>query len=166
MAVFVVFGPHVVKVGHFFDGVTYGGIARQMSMGIGTLDCPQYSPFFGVEVLRSPPDMVGLASVVFCSGWELLVGEGMFLLVNLALHGLAFRWVWNEFRFSAGDADLPTWRVVVALYLTVPVVRWAWSNNMLEIGVSFFSLLAVGCVFDLLANDSITGGGGRLQRHG
>ena len=45
VAVFVVFGPHVVKVGHFFDGVTYAGIARQMSMGIGTLDCPQYSPF-------------------------------------------------------------------------------------------------------------------------
>lgn len=144
VAVFVVFGPHVVKVGHFFDGVTYAGIARQMSMGIGTLDCPQYSPFLAPKFYGHFPLWLGWQALFFALVGNTWWVEGMFLLVNLALHGLAFRWVWNEFRLSAGDTDLPTWRVVVALYLTVPVVTWAWSNNMLEIGVSFFSLLAVG----------------------
>ena len=50
LAAFVLFGDHVVKVCHFFDGVTYAGIARQMSMGIGTIDCPQYTPFLALHV--------------------------------------------------------------------------------------------------------------------
>lgn len=143
-AVLVLFGDDVVKVGHFFDGVTYAGIARQMSMGIGTFDCPQYSPFLAPQFYGHLPLWLGWQALFFVLVGDAWWVEGLFLLVNLALHGLAFRWVWNEFRLAAGDTPLPSWRAVVALYLTVPTVSWAWSNNMLEVGVSFFSLLAVG----------------------
>jgi len=144
VAVLIVFGPHAVKVGHFFDGVTYAGIARQMSLGIGTFWCPRYSPFLSPEFYGHLPLWLGWQAVFFVLLGDTWVVEGVFLLVNLALHGLAFRWVWNEFRRSAGDAELPSWHAAVALYLTAPIVTWAWSNNMLEIGVSFFSILAMG----------------------
>lgn len=144
VVVFVVFGPHVVKMGHFFDGVTYAGIARQMSMGIGTFDSPQYSPFLAAQFYGHLPLWLGWQALFFVLVGDTWWVEGLFLLVNMALHGMAFRWVWNEFRLAAGYVHLPSWRVVVALYLTVPIVSWAWCNNMLEVGVSFFSLLAVG----------------------
>lgn len=144
LAAFVLFGDHVVKVGHFFDGVTYAGIARQMSMGIGTIDCPQYSPFLAPQFYGHLPLWLGWQALFFVLFGDTWWVEGSFLLVNLAMHGLAFRWVWNEFRLATGGAQLPSWRVVVALYMTVPIVLWTWTNNMLEIGVSFFSLLAVG----------------------
>ncbi len=144
LAALVLFGDDVVKVGHFFDGVTYAGIARQMSMGIGTIDCPQYSPFLAPQFYGHLPLWLGWQALFFVLFGDTWWVEGLFLLVNLALHGLAFRWVWSEFRLATGGAQLPSWRTVVALYLTVPIVTWTWSNNMLEIGVSFFSLLAVG----------------------
>jgi len=150
----LLFGPSIVQIGEFFDGVTYAGIARQLSLGMGDLWAPSYSPFLSPEFFGHLPVWLGWHSVFFRVLGDHWWVDGVFQMVNLALTLGAMYWLWREVWESQPSRSRPNFQVVIWLWLTVPIVLWTYRNNLLEVGVNVFALVAVAASFRAVRGQS------------
>jgi hypothetical protein len=154
LILFVLFAPSFAQIGMFFDGVTYSGIARQLSLGMGELWSPCYSPYLTPEFFSHLPIWIGWHSIFFLILGDHWWVDGVFQMVNLVLTLIAMYWLWMEVWRSQPPESRPNFHIVIWLWLTVPIVLWTFRNNLLEIGVSFFALLAVGATFRAMRSQS------------
>jgi 4-amino-4-deoxy-L-arabinose transferase-like glycosyltransferase len=144
------FLPRTFIQGMFFDGMVYATLARNLAVDLGSFWAPVYlgptspfdpgTPFFA----EHPPLFFGLESLLFR-----LLGNGFYVekiccLLFLSLTIALLAWLWRLSLRPLG-ASLPgyAWWPVLCWYLS-PVVMWAYPNNLLELGMTAFDLLAVG----------------------
>lgn len=145
---------HLFMDGMFMDGQQYAIVAKNMAAGLGDFWYPVLSPTWwraGSPFFMEHPPLGYAMQALFFK----LFGNGMFterwygfcIIVFSVLIIVQF---WKElFR------DVPQKRRVaflpVILWLSVPVVFWAYRNNLLENSMAILDMLAVFCIYRALS---------------
>jgi len=133
--------PSLVQKNMFLDGVTYASISKNLANGIGTLWCPQYTKTVSPKFFGHPPLVFIIQSLFFKILGNGIYTERIFSFVTAIISALGIIKLWKLFNINAEKENI-SW-LPVLLWITVPIVFWSYSNNLLENTVSIFTLFAV-----------------------
>ena len=134
--------PRMTQRGMFSDGLLHATIARNMSIGVGSLWAPNYTQTAWIEYYEHPPVGLALEAVAFEVLGDHLIVERLFSLLVLALHAVAIAGIWR--RLLPAPLDwLP-----VLFWLTPSIVGWGAVNNMLENTQALLTTTAVLLMLD------------------
>ncbi|MBC7774554.1 MAG: glycosyltransferase family 39 protein [Phycisphaerae bacterium] len=138
--------PVLVQHGMFLDGVTHASIAKNMANGLGGFSKPYYTPALDPVFFGQPPLALWLQSQFFKIFGDHFWVERLysFCTAIVCAAGVVMNWrlllkvtlLEKESPFSS-----PSW-LPVLLWVTTPLVFWAYQNNMLECTMSVFVLFA------------------------
>ena len=124
--------------GMFFDGVTYASISRNMAEGQGTFWNPHYTQTLYPEFRQHPPLALGLEALAFKAFGDHLWVEKAYSILVFLLSGLLIALIWRRTTNNIRWVWLP-----LLFWLSMPLVTWCATNNMLENTMSVFVLLSV-----------------------
>ena len=124
--------------GMFFDGVTYASISRNMAEGQGAFWNPHYTQTLYPEFRQHPPLALGLEALAFKAFGDHLWVEKAYSILVFLLSGLMIALIWRRTTNNIRWAWLP-----LLFWLSMPLVTWCATNNMLENTMSVFVLLSV-----------------------
>lgn len=124
--------------GMFMDGLIYTGVAKSMSLGIGSFWSPSYTLTSFVHFYEHPPLMMWLLSL-----WMRLFGSTMMVakaysIVVTMLTAVLMVAVWKRSGGSLKTGWLP-----LLLWTLIPPVAHFANNNILESTMVLFDLAAV-----------------------
>lgn len=132
--------PRMLSYGMFFDGITYASIARNMAVGYGSLWKPYYSETVYKIFYEQPPFGLWLQSIAFrVFGDSALVEQFWGFTAGLIVIWLIVL-IWKE-NYPRGDNRRNSW-LLVLLFTSIPLFTWMFANNMLEITMTVFVMLA------------------------
>jgi 4-amino-4-deoxy-L-arabinose transferase-like glycosyltransferase len=141
------FIPKLSGEGLFMDGLVYASIARNMAHGVGAFWRPYFSETFWLPAVsgpifhEAPPLQFWMQSLLFAvlgEGWYV---EKLFSAGCLLAAGGLLVVLWNRF-FPRYDGLSYAW-LPLALLCTSGVVRWGFTNNLLDVTMGTFDLLAL-----------------------
>ena len=124
--------------GMFFDGVTYASISRNMAEGQGTFWNPHYTQTLYPEFRQHPPLALGMEALAFKVLGDHWWVEKAYSVLTFLLSGLFIALIWKRTTNNIRWAWLP-----LLFWLTMPLVTWSATNNLLENTMSVFVLLSV-----------------------
>ena len=122
--------------GMFFDGLIYSTIAKSLSQGIGSfwnLCFSEGRPFIG-----HPPLAMGIQSLFYLLLGDSFYVEKIYSVFTVVLSAFILFHIWKEL-----EMNVKNFWMVLLLWLLVPTVAWASTNNMLENSMNIFVLLSV-----------------------
>lgn len=129
---------HLLTEGMFLDGVTYAGISRNMAEGTGTFWNPFYTQTLYPEFRQHPPLALGLEALAFRMLGDHWWVEKLYSLQTILLSGLLIALIWRRTSNDGSTAWLP-----LLFWISIPLVSWCTTNNLLENTMSVFVLLSV-----------------------
>ena len=124
--------------GMFFDGVTYASISRNMAEGLGTFWNPHYTQTLYPEFRQHPPLALGLEALAFKAFGDHYWVEKFYSVLMFLFSGLFIALIWKRTTNNLRLAWLP-----LLFWLTMPLVSWSATNNLLENTMAVFVLLSV-----------------------
>lgn len=131
--------PRLLSYGMFLDGQIYSSISRNLAEGFGT-----FWKLYYIETLpifcEHPPFAFYLQSLIF-----MLFGEAYYIeAVYSSLLGLLtiviIALIWHQLKFK--DESLSGIWFPILLFVTIPMISWVYSNNMLENTMTVVVLLS------------------------
>lgn len=142
-AVFVfVIGSHLLLDGYFMDGTLYSVMARNMSEGLSSYSAPMVSETWLPRFHHSLQLGIILESFFFSLLGDHAWVEKLYSFFMCILQLVMIVKIWRLLFSNDDDAKRLAWFPAL-LWVTVPIVFWVFTNNMLEMTTSFFALLAV-----------------------
>jgi 4-amino-4-deoxy-L-arabinose transferase-like glycosyltransferase len=124
--------------GMFFDGVTYASISRNMAEGQGTFWNPYYTQTLYPEFRQHPPLALGMEALAFKALGDHWWVEKVYSVLTFLISGLFIALIWKRTTNNIRWAWLP-----LLFWLTMPLVSWSATNNLLENTMSVFVLFSV-----------------------
>jgi 4-amino-4-deoxy-L-arabinose transferase-like glycosyltransferase len=138
-AVFLILcAPTLFSEGMFMDGLIYASVAHNLAEGMGSFWQPHYSEFLFNHFYEHPPLAMGLQSIWFKLFGSSLLIERFYSLFCYLLTGMAIVFCWKQLQLPLHKAWLP-----LLLWISVPNMAWACSNNMLENTMMVFTTLSL-----------------------
>jgi len=135
--------PSLLMKGMFMDGVIYGAVARNLSLGAGDFWHLKFSDTLLQPFHEHPPLAFYLESLVFRFVGDYYFSERLYtFLIALATAVVLVK----VYRLMGGPAHL-SWFAVL-LWITTERVFWSINQNMLEVTMSFFSLSTVYLLYE------------------
>ncbi|MCX8080151.1 MAG: hypothetical protein N3F09_02825 [Bacteroidia bacterium] len=135
-----VIGSRTFQRGMFMDGLLYATVAHNLHQGLGTFWFPVYDITLR-HFDQQPPLFMYILSLFYdWFGSSEYVEKSFSFLLMLCSIGLMVL-IWKK--ISYGQTMKNTEWLPVILFLTIPVVPWSFSNNMIENLVLNFCLLSV-----------------------
>lgn len=118
--------PELFTRGEFLDGLVYASVSRNLAEGTGSYWLPHYTQALYPEFTEHPPFFFWLESF-----WFRLLGdhhytEKLFSLLCFAISALVIR------RLAERAGQGTGWFAAI-LWTCIPVVFWAYRNNLLEV---------------------------------
>ena len=136
--VLILMSNRLLTEGMFLDGVTYAGISRNMAEGTGTFWNPHYTQTLYPEFRQHPPLALGLEALFFKALGDYLYVEKLYSVLTFLLSGLLLALIWKRTTNKLRYAWLP-----ILFWVTIPLVTWSATNNILENTMTVFVLLSV-----------------------
>ena len=136
--VLILMSKSLLTEGMFFDGVTYASISRNMAEGQGTFWNPYYTQTLYPEFRQHPPLALGMEALAFKALGDHWWVEKVYSVLAFLLSGLFIALIWKRTTNNIRWAWLP-----LLFWLTMPLVSWSATNNLLENTMSVFVLLSV-----------------------
>ena len=132
---FVLISPYFLTDGMFLDGLWYATISKNMSEGF----CPFWEPRLTQTrwAWGQPPMTFLLQSPFFLIGKNLYMAKIYSVLTYICTGGIMFL-VWREI----GEAFRYFWFVLL-LWISIPLVYWGATSNVLENTMSIFVMLSI-----------------------
>ncbi len=132
--------PRWLSDGMFCDGLSYAVISKNLAHGLGSFWDLFFTSDFERHFRGQPSLAFGLESLFFrILGDGYLVERG-YSFVTYLVTGFVLVRVWKH---VAGKQYFAYYWLPLLLWLSVPVVIWGISNNMLENTMTIFTSLAV-----------------------
>ncbi|PKP22467.1 MAG: hypothetical protein CVU05_03745 [Bacteroidetes bacterium HGW-Bacteroidetes-21] len=135
-AILLVVCQALLTDGMFMDGVIYSAIANNLSNGIGSFWNLHFSQTLWPSFHEHPPLAIGMQSVFYTLLGHSRYIDKIYSLFTFVVSGYIILKIWKLNKFKNG------WFVLL-LWLSIPLVSWAISNNVLENTVTIFVLLSV-----------------------
>jgi 4-amino-4-deoxy-L-arabinose transferase-like glycosyltransferase len=133
----ILISPKQWADGMFFDGMLYASISRNMAIGLGYIWKP-YGNAVWTMFYEHPPFALWLESLLFRLIGDSIYVERIYSFLTFLLAGGIMILIWRRVTGSLNYGWLP-----LLLWIIVPTVSWACSNNMLENTMMVFTTLSV-----------------------
>jgi 4-amino-4-deoxy-L-arabinose transferase-like glycosyltransferase len=131
--------PAVVQEGMFMDGLWYAAISKNMANGNGSLWAPHFSDTLFPAFYEHPPLVFGIQSLFFRLFGDAFWIERLYSFLTAIITLLLIVSAWkNCIKDSYGSL---AWFAILS-WLSIPMVHWAYANNILENTMGLFTLLA------------------------
>lgn len=130
--------PSIFQRGMFLDGITYAAISKNLANNIGTPFRLIYTQTIFNPFYEHPPFVFWLQSLFFKVFGSSFLIEKFYSLLSGLFIGWGIILIWNVFF----ENKKHNW-VVIFIWITIPTLFWAYTNNILENSVSVFSIFAV-----------------------
>jgi 4-amino-4-deoxy-L-arabinose transferase-like glycosyltransferase len=142
--------PRLIQDGMFMDGMLYGSVSHNLSLGIGTFWFPVFgeswpTPFF----LEQPPLVFGIQSLFFRILGNSIYVERIYIFLTMCITAYLIYFSWKIIYRHDHEQKKIGW-LPVLIWITIPSCSWSYSNNMMENSLSLFSLAAVVTVYQAL----------------
>jgi 4-amino-4-deoxy-L-arabinose transferase-like glycosyltransferase len=134
----------------FGDGMLYAAVARNMSVGEGTLWQPSFSETAYREFFEHPPLGFGLQAIAFWIAGDHLIVERGYSLAMFGLQAVLIVAIWRRLMPASHD-----W-LPLFFWVAPSIVTWAAINNMLE---NTQAVLTTAAVYLLLRAVAARGAG-------
>ncbi len=135
----------LIQDGMFMDAVLYSSVAHNQSIGVGTFWFPQYSTL-NIAQLPSfheqPPLMFGIVSLFYRVLGDSLYVERLYTFLMLCITMWLMAALWRNLYNDKPVLKKYVW-VSFVLWISIPCVYWAYSNNMCENTMGIFALGSV-----------------------
>lgn len=130
----------ILAKGMFVDGVVYSTIARNLAQDIGSFWFLHYTSTLYPSFHEHPPLGLFIQSLVFR-----IVGDHFFLerLYSIATYFITGFLMLKIWKLIIRDSAIETGWFPLALWISVPLIWWGASNNMLENSLSVFTTFSV-----------------------
>lgn len=132
--------PALFMDGMFMDGQIYATVSHNLAEGRGTFWDPTFSVTCMTSYHEQPPLLFGMESLLFRMLGSSLYTERIFCLLMAVLAALGIARVWKQ--LHPGKMGEMSWWPVL-LWITMPVVFWAYTNHVEEAAMAVFALFAV-----------------------
>lgn len=139
--VFLVCSP-LLQEGCFMDGALYSTMARNMAEGIGTYSAPFVTETWLPQFHHSLQLGMVLESFLFSIFGDHSWVEKLYGIIMALLNMVLIVKIWQLLFRKDAETKRLAWFPAL-LWVTVPIVFWVFTNNMLEMTSSFFAVLAV-----------------------
>ena len=142
--------PKLLSEGVFFDGLLYASISRNLAEGFGDYWSPRFSDTFLATFAEHPPLQLWLGAFAFRLFGDDIHVEKAYSLATFIATSAAMLLIWRRATRDVHELRQLGWLPLV-LFLTIPSIRWAFVNNMLENTLTALTTFAV--YFVLLSAD-------------
>lgn len=132
----IITSPFTFSEGIFMDGLFYASISKNLSHGIGSFWQPHFSNTLFPSFYEHPPLALGIQSIFFKILGDHHYTEKLYSLLCILLNGVIICRIW--ILLSLRHAWIP-----LLVWLSIPLVQWSSSNNLLENTVSIFTSLSL-----------------------
>ncbi len=136
-AFFFMAGTQLFLDGMFVDGVVYAAVSKNLASGTGTFWTPFYTATLYSDFYEHPPLVFGLQSIFFSVFGNGLYVERIYSLITFFLTTFLILKLWQELNGSYQLGWLP-----LIFWISIPLLGWAVSNNMLENTLMVFVCLS------------------------
>lgn len=133
---FIIISSNFLSEGMFMDGILYSIIAENLSKSIGSfwhLQTDNHAAFYG-----HPPLAMGIQSLFYHIFGNAYWVDKLYSMSTFGISALLIVLLWKELKFPLKHAWW-TW----FFWLTIPLVCWCSTNNLLENTMGVFILLSV-----------------------
>ncbi|MEO6287305.1 MAG: glycosyltransferase family 39 protein [Dyadobacter sp.] len=151
--ILITFLPRSLDDTMFMDGMTYAGIARNMSLGIGSFWKPYFADSFwlpydnGTFFSGHPPLQFGMQSILFLIMGDTTAVENFYDLIVLICYIILIAKIWQKLFLSQAVLQRYAWMPVLCWY-GMATVWYSIPNNFLDSTMGVFCLLS--CYFQLV----------------
>lgn len=121
------------------DGVLYASIAKHIAEGYGSIWFP-YSPLEELSFHHHPPLAFALQSLFFRVLGDAFWVENIYQITFLILLLSTLAGIWHLVAKSKDGVWL-----VWFFFLTMPLIAFSYTDNLLEVTLSFFTTFAIFC---------------------
>lgn len=138
--------PDLLAEGMFLDGIIYSAIARNLSIGNGTL----WNLIF-IETLSGPDGSNTFAghpspgfwiqALFFMALGDHAYTENIYSLFTCIINVFMIKLIWQTIQINSMSKKM-SW-LPILLWIIVPVTYWSFSNNLLENTMSIFCLASI-----------------------
>lgn len=136
-AVFLIIAsPLILSEGMFMDGLFYACISKNLSCGMGSFWHSHFSKTLFPVFYEHPPLALGIQSLLFKYFGTAHFVEKAYSLACIFLTGFLICRIW--ILLSLKHAWFP-----LVLWLSIPLVHWSSTNNLLENTVGVFTTLSL-----------------------
>ena len=135
----------LIQDGMFMDAVLYTSVAHNEAIGYGTFWFPQYTTLniAGIPSFHEQPPLVfGIVSLFFRALGDSIYVERLYTFITMCITMWLMSALWNEL-FKDSKKDKKYIWLAYILWIAIPCVYWAYSNNMCENTMGIFDLCAV-----------------------
>ena len=146
----ILIGKTLFSDGMFMDGLLYASVAKNLSNGIGSFWHLHLTNTFLPQFYEHPPLAFGLQSLFFYVFGESIYIERIYSLLTFVIVGILIVSIWNIINNEKQTGWLP-----LLFWITIPLVSWCCSNNMLENTMSVFICLSMLFYLKYINNNKI-----------
>lgn len=134
-----IFGFSIFSDGMFFDGIFYAAVSNNYAHHIGTFWAMQYSPTLLPPFNDQPPLALFLQAMFFKMLGDSIYVERFYCFLFALLNIYIIKKLWSLISNKTGDFFwLP-----ILIWIIIPLTGWTFQNNLIEVTMSAFDLLAI-----------------------
>lgn len=131
--------------GMFIDGIQYAAVARNLARGVGTFWNPVLAQNSVAELNsfhEHPPLVFFIQSLFFrVFGMNNIYPERIYCLFTFLATGIFMALIWR--RIFKGQRSEQLWWLPVLMWTVMPIVFWAYTNDIQENTMGIFTTAAV-----------------------
>ena len=131
--------------GMFIDGIQYAAVARNLARGVGTFWNPvlAQNSVAGLNSFHEHPPLVFFIQSLFFKvfGLNNIYPERIYCLSTFLITGLFIALIWR--RLFAENTSQQLWWLPVLMWSIMPIVFWAYTNDIQENTMGVFTTAAV-----------------------
>ncbi|MGB3077798.1 MAG: glycosyltransferase family 39 protein, partial [Saprospiraceae bacterium] len=146
-----IFGFSIFSDGMFFDGIFYAAVANNYAHHIGTFWAMQYSPAFPQGFHDQPPLAIFLQAICFRLFGDSIYVERFYCFGFALLNMYLIKKTWA----LIADKYHDLFWLPVLIWIITPLTAWTFQNNLMEVTMSAFDLLAIYFVIKGSKNNSL-----------
>ncbi len=131
--------------GMFIDGIQYAAVARNLARGVGSFWNPvlAQNSVAGLNTFHEHPPLVFFIQALFFRvfGLNNIYPERIFCLFTFLLTALFIALMWRK--IFEGQTARQLWWLPILLWVIMPIVFWAYTNDIQENTMGVFTTAAV-----------------------
>jgi 4-amino-4-deoxy-L-arabinose transferase-like glycosyltransferase len=140
--------PRLVVQGMFGDGLLYSSIARNMSIGKGSIWQPFFSSSYWLDNVlpiyyENPPLMLWLESLFFRFFGDYWWVEKLYSAIIFIINCVLLIKIWQFFEQKKYVKTNGFGYLILVFWLLMPRVLWGNANNMMDNNLLTFCLLSI-----------------------
>jgi len=153
IAIFIgIISPNMFSDGMFMDGLLYATISNNLAQGLGGFWDLFLTHTLAPHFHGHPPLAFGIQSLFFKLFGNSIYIERIYSFSTFIITGFIITHIWNK--VTAPKYHKLSW-LPLLFWISVPLVTWATTNNMLENTMMIFTSLSVLFIIKSIDNKGV-----------